>query len=126
MERKIEEPALKDIEIRASGRLGVKIEASLLKGLPTPIRSEVLIYDVGLGGLRVTFTGPELTPGAVGIEIPLQLQNRTPALSGNIRWVKKIKGKTHAGIELSIDNAFSWFTTLMNMIRETQRNLKKQ
>ena len=111
------EPAKLELpESRASGRLGVSLDATLLAREANGRRWPVRITDVGLSGLGAELADrpPEAVP--VLVEMCLPILGECHLLPGRISWVQEARSGARAGVELADECAWPWFAALLRIV----------
>lgn len=103
-------------ESRASGRLGVSLDATLLAREKRGRRWPARITDVSLSGLRAEFDGRPPEPGPVLVEMRLSNPGECHLMPGRISWVEEARSGVHAGVTLNDESAHAWFVTLLRIV----------
>ena len=84
------EPANLELpESRASGRLGISLDATLLAREKHGRRWPARVTDVGLGGLGAELAGRPPEPGPVLVDMGLPILGERHLLPGRISWVEE-------------------------------------
>ena len=101
---------------RRSGRMGVRLQASLRPPRPWTERSHAVVTDVSLSGIcaEVEYRPPD--PGPVTIEMCLPQPGPSTFLRGRITWVRRDLSPSRVGVELDDDCAWAWFAALKRMV----------
>ena len=107
------EPANLELpESRASGRLGISLDATLLAREKHGRRWPARVTDVGLGGLGAELAGRPPEPGPVLVDMGLPILGERHLLPGRISWVEEAR----AGVELADECAYPWFAALLRIV----------
>ncbi len=111
---------------RASGRLGVSLDATLLAREKRGRRWPARITDVGLSGLRAEFAGRVPKPGPVLVELRLPTPGECHLMPGRISWVEEARSGVRAGVTLTDECAHAWFVALLRIVGEASTPTRRQ
>lgn len=101
---------------RASGRLGVYLDATLLAREKRGRRWPARITDVSLSGLGAELDGRPPEPGPVLVEMRLPTPGECHLMPGRISWVEEARSGVHAGVTLTDECAHAWFVALLRIV----------
>jgi hypothetical protein len=105
----------------SSGRMGVRLQASLRAPGSWHRRIHAVIVDVGLAGMCAEVDDFAVASGPVFVETAVPDANHCCRLRGSIKWVRADVSPTRVGIILEDGCAWTWFATLKRIATSAAR-----